>query len=140
MALCALAGPMSNLILAFIATFIYSLSMHFIGNIVFTSQNIAYWICYGYATLLINFIWLNIALALFNLIPLPPLDGSRIFLVWLPDRLYFKVMRYERQIAMGFMALLLLDSYILDGMFTWGLSYLVELIFDGMLSLFSLIF
>ncbi len=140
MALTALAGPATNLILALIGAFIYSLSMYLLGGLAIEYKSFFYWVCYAYVSILINFVWLNIALAIFNLIPLPPLDGSRIFLVWLPDRLYFKVMRHEREIAMGFMALLILDSYVLDGMLTYGLSFVVELIFDGMMSLFSLIF
>ena len=140
MALTALAGPATNLILALIGAFIYSLSMYLLGGLAIEYKSFFYWVCYAYVSILINFVWLNIALAIFNLIPLPPLDGSRIFLVWLPDRLYFKVMRHEREIAMGFMALLILDSYVLDGILTYGLSFVVELIFDGMMSLFSLIF
>ena len=40
------------------------------------------------------------SLGVFNLIPVPPFDGSRIVLLFLPQRLYFKAMQYERQIML----------------------------------------
>ena len=44
------------------------------------------------------FVMMDVGLAVFNLIPIPPLDGSRILLVALPQRIYFQIMRYERVI------------------------------------------
>ena len=41
-------------------------------------------------------VMMNVGLAVFNLIPVPPLDGSRVLLVFLPQRVYFGVMRYEK--------------------------------------------
>ena len=38
---------------------------------------------------------LNVSLFVFNFIPIPPLDGSRIFMYFLPDKIYYKVMQYE---------------------------------------------
>ena len=140
MALTALAGPATNLILAIIGALIYSLYMLAVRGIAIEYKSFLYWVFYALSSILISFIWLNIALAIFNLIPLPPLDGSRIFLVWLPDHLYFKVMRREREIAMGFMMALILDSYVLDGILTYGLSFVVERVFDGIMWLFSFIY
>ena len=75
-----------------------------------------------YLSVLINFSY-----AVFNFIPVPPLDGSRIFYVFLPPRLYYKVMQHERTITLVVMALLLLgplsslinliSSFIVKGMF-----------------------
>ena len=51
---------------------------------------------------------MNLGLGLFNLLPLPPLDGSRILFAFLPDRYYYTIMRYERYFALGLMIVLLL--------------------------------
>ncbi|MBQ7411460.1 MAG: site-2 protease family protein [Clostridia bacterium] len=139
-ALSALAGPVANILLGFIGCFLYSLSLHLLENVSFASQNFAYWLCYSWLLFLFNFAWLNISLALFNLIPLPPLDGSRILFAFLPDKAYFKVMRYEREIALGFFAILFIDNRFLNGTIVGWLSYLVNLIFNSMMSLFSLFF
>ena len=58
------------------------------------------------ATMLYLGVGLNINLKLFNLIPLPPLDGSRIAYIFLPTNIYFKIMQYERYIMIGFIVLL----------------------------------
>ena len=55
---------------------------------------------------------LSIGLGLFNLLPIPPLDGSKILAVFLPDRAYLKLMRYERY---GIIVLLLLSWFGLTG-------------------------
>ena len=55
---------------------------------------------------------INIGLGIFNLIPIPPFDGSRILNVILPQKLYFKIMRYERQIYLGVLIWLLGGVYL----------------------------
>ena len=82
MAITALAGPVSNLLMAYIAMIIYKI-MIYAG----ASSSVA-WI-FGYIVLL------NIGLAVFNLIPIPPLDGSRIATIFLKEETYFNIMRYE---------------------------------------------
>jgi Zn-dependent protease len=80
MALTALAGPAANILLAFAAAFA-----------------IALWRPAGLAqSFLTAFFQCNCALAMFNFLPIPPLDGFKIAGAFLPDAWYFRVMRYER--------------------------------------------
>jgi Zn-dependent protease len=104
-ALTALAGPLSNIALAFIGTIILHI-VYAVGSRVTIKTEFAYNVFVAALTLFNYFRSLNLSLAVFNLIPVPPLDGSRIFLVWLPPKYYFGVMKYERYIQLGLMILL----------------------------------
>lgn len=98
MALVGLAGPLTNLLIAFGAAFPVALieqSVNLHGVKFTTFLEITYVFCY----LLFQ---ANILLAIFNLIPIPPFDGSRIMFGILPDRYYFSVMKYERFVGMAF--------------------------------------
>ncbi len=70
---------------------------------------------------------LNISLAVFNLIPIPPFDGSRIAYTFLPVNLYFKIMRYERIIMIVILALLWTTPF-LSGIVSGATSGLASLI------------
>ncbi len=139
-ALSSLAGPMANLVLALIGAFIYSASIALVNKLTLEYESFLYYVFLAYFMLVTSFIWLNISLAIFNLIPLPPLDGSRIFLIWLPYRKYARILQYERQISMAFLLILILDSRLLGGYFIGALSFIVNLIYNGMISLFTLLF
>ncbi len=109
MAISALAGPVSNLLLAVVFALLMKLYFSFFAFRIATE--VQYFI---YLFLLLG-VRLNITLAVFNLIPIPPLDGSRILLLFLPADTYFKVMRYERYLSIGLMIALafgLLDTPI----------------------------
>lgn len=85
MALTALAGPLSNLILAFFSIFIYYALPD-------SESGILYYISVFFSFSAI----INTSLAVFNLLPIPPLDGSKILAGVLPDKIYYKYMQYER--------------------------------------------
>ena len=108
-AITALAGPMTNLILGFITTFLYVLCLNSFKE---TSNGFLNTLAINVLLFLIYFFSINIGLGIFNLIPVPPFDGSRVLNVILPDKWYFRVMKYERQIYLGVIAWLFLGHYV----------------------------
>ena len=108
-ALCAIAGPLANIILAFISAFLYVLC-----DGLFNPSSIQYLYNLRYNVLL--FLWVfhavNVGLGVFNLIPIPPFDGSRILNLILPPRAYFAIMRHEKKIYWGVILWLFLGNYV----------------------------
>lgn len=126
MAISAAAGPLSNLCLAFIFAILLKISNVAYGFITFTSET-AFFVMYLLEIMLLSGVVLNINLMIFNLIPIPPFDGSRILYVFLPTELYFKVMRYERYIMIAF--ILLFATGALSGPLSFLTNLLTNLIF-----------
>ena len=91
MALTALAGPLSNFLMGWVALGGASLLYHFALKQIITVQLYAHLFA-----LLIQIAVLSVGLGMFNLIPFPPLDGSKILFSLLPDRAYNTMLRYER--------------------------------------------
>ncbi len=125
MALTAAAGPLSNILLALVFATLLRLEVELGPNFVNSSftYNIFMWL----NTFLYLGVSLNITLAVFNLIPIPPFDGSRIFLTLLPSDLYFKVMKYERYLYFALLALLFFG--LLDGPIDFVTNLFMDLIF-----------
>lgn len=106
MALVALAGPLSNFISAFVGMIVlYS----FWVFILFYPTLLSDALINGIFLILQSFVLLNIGLGIFNLIPIPPLDGSRILDSFLPPKALLAYHRYEQIIRVVLLVVLILD-------------------------------
>lgn len=105
MAITALAGPVSNLVLAYVALTLRAVlyGVYFKGGPDGLGVAIDF-----LATLAV----LSVGLGIFNLVPVPPLDGSKVLGCFLPDQIYYKLLRFER----------------------WGMLLLMALLWSGILS------
>ena len=117
MAVTALAGPVSNLLIAIVFMFVFGaayipLSFSGVGRYVLNMLQLT--------------AYLSLGLALFNLIPLPPLDGSKVLFAVLSDEGYYKLMRYERY---GMLAMLVLVACGLVGK---PLSHAIDFVYSGL--------
>ncbi len=118
MALTAAAGPVSNVIVSLIVLIIEKI-------IIVTANPLDMTMLYIIMALEM-IISINLFLGAFNLLPIPPFDGSRIFLSFLPDKLYFGIMKYEEIIKLVILALMFSGKLSLP--FTW----LANLIYSGL--------
>ena len=130
-ALTAAAGPLSNLLLSVIFSLFANIAYFFLvkngGDN--TAMVAAYQFFGGVA-------YVNVALAVFNLIPFPPLDGSRLISMVLPDDLYYKLLSYERYTMYILFGLIFLFNRI--GFSPIG--FLTKLVYGGIDKLIGLPF
>lgn len=129
MVLVSIAGPVSNLLMAVLSmTVILAVSLLDIeSRVLLGALNVV-------LEFLLVFAILNIGLAVFNLIPVPPLDGSKILFSLLPRRAYGFILKYERY---GMLILLVLVNV---PFFTNFLTYIREAVFGGIIAMLSAIF
>lgn len=113
MAITALAGPASNFVLALAALGMGSLLFHF-GPEGRVTAYVLLFLCYLCV--------LSVGLGLFNLIPIPPLDGSKILNALLPDHIYRVILRYERFLILA--VVLLAWSGVLNGPLGAGMAWI----------------
>ncbi|MCI6990942.1 MAG: site-2 protease family protein [Clostridiales bacterium] len=134
MAITALAGPASNFVLAYLSAIVYSALY---GVALVRGETTALSLALEFFAVLVT---LNIGLGIFNLIPFPPLDGSKVVAMFLSDRHYIQWMRLERYGMIILMAVLwfgVLDSFLLAAR-SWVLNWMLtgsEFAFRGVLAL-----
>ncbi len=138
MALTAIAGPVSNLLLSFVFLLLfrvtvllfdlfweeelYKMMLSIGGYSVDISKAVMVFALLAYVFYIGASV--NISFAIFNLIPLPPLDGSRFFYIFLPVKLYFGIMKYERYIMIALLILVYLG--VLTTPISWICSHLID--------------
>lgn len=122
MVLTSLAGPASNFIMAFLSMIVYKV----LAFLSFAKDSSTLDML---ATVFVYITLINISLAVFNFLPIPPLDGSKIFNAILPEKWYFTIMKYENFI---FIALIIL---VYSGLLDTPLSFLQGKVIDVMLFL-----
>ncbi len=113
-ALVSLAGPISNFLLAFLGMF-GLLYLYPLTRSLYVFEFFSIWVI------------ANISLGVFNLIPIPPLDGSKIFLSLLPRKMYYEILRYEQ---FGFIILVIaLYLNVLDPVLDFLINKIYALLF-----------
>lgn len=127
MALTAIAGPVSNLIMGFVCILLANLFTRILGNMTSLLPYAVYYFLYFAGVV-------NVNLAVFNLLPIPPLDGSRILQLLIPAKYYYKFLQYERYVVIVVFIL------ILTGVLSGPLSYISSLIIGLFSSIAGLIF
>ncbi len=123
MAITAAAGPIANMLLSILFMVLARLFVLLPYSSVVSTL----------VSVLVLMSQINISLAVFNLLPVPPLDGSRIIAYFLPDRIYYKMMEYERYISI--IVFILLFTGFLSG----PISYISSYLFNGVYFLTSFI-
>ena len=128
MALVAIAGPLANLVMAFAGLLIYAII--FAINVKTGALSMLTSFLSEFS---ISFAITNLSFMIFNLIPIPPLDGSRILGMFLSNSAYYKLLQYERY------SLFLIMALSLSGAFSAIIGGGVSLIFGGIIDFLNML-
>ncbi|MEG2295693.1 MAG: site-2 protease family protein [Oscillospiraceae bacterium] len=119
----AAAGPLSNVILATVLMFVIQLAANLFGTVIPVALVLVF-------TIMIQ---TNLSLAVFNLFPIPPLDGSRILGYFLPSSFETNLLRYQREIYFGFMIL------AFTGMLSYPIHIVSNFLYQGIYTIVNLL-
>lgn len=120
MAIVSIAGPLANIVAGILGGFIFY-------GIVYLAPAFNVTLVGEYVTLfLAYYISINCSLAVFNLLPIPPLDGSKILFAFLPDKWVYKIYQYQQIFSIILIALLFVG--ILDIPLTFLQGLIMEFI------------
>lgn len=122
MAIVAAAGLISNLLMAAIAAVFFRLGL---VSFIQSSGGLSL------SLVLSEFIWINLILAVFNLIPIPPLDGSKLLYALLPSELVYRLRSLEQFGFLILMAIVFLVPAVLTVLVGMPASALLQLLIGG---------
>lgn len=126
MALTALAGPASNLLLAWVFLLLSSGALRLMLALPETSPDWLFSALYYLLDFAATAATISVGLGVFNLFPIPPLDGSKILFSFLPDKIYHTILRYERYV------MLLMLAVVWLGWLDKPLSFLIDHVINGL--------
>lgn len=109
--LTSLAGPAANFILSVLSILLYYITATILLLTKLSTTNVIYTLL---TQLFVQLYRTNMVLMVFNLLPIPPLDGYKIFGSLLPNQLYYKIMGYERYLGIAFLLLIMLGGSLLS--------------------------
>lgn len=107
--LTSIAGPLSNILLGTVAWILFCT----VYTVILATGGVGQ-MTVTLITLFTTLYSLNMLLAVFNLLPVPPLDGYKVFGVALPDRWYYTIMQYERYMGMAFLIMVIFFGGLLS--------------------------
>lgn len=128
MALVGAAGPLSNLAMAIIFTFLIKLLFLLTPFMPITVDWLPTALNYLYNILYLG-VFYNLAFMLFNLLPVPPLDGSRILYAFLPSKALLWVQRYEQYFFWGVLGIFLVCNFLNISIIGWAVELIMNLLF-----------
>lgn len=124
MALTAIAGPLTNFIMAFVGILL-SFGLKLLAIYLMLKQGTDIKFLAQAAGFFDYFAQINLCFMVFNLIPIPPLDGAKVLGMFLPDRVYYNMLQYERY------AMLIIMALAITGVFGSIIGYGVSIVYNG---------
>lgn len=131
MALVGIAGPIMNILLAFAGLLLFGIIL-IIAEKLGAGSKIPDVLSYAMRLFVVR----NLCFAVFNLIPIPPLDGSRVISMFLPDQAYYKLMSFERYSMILIMILSL--TGVFNSIIGTGVNFLYNAMAKAVLALVQL--
>ncbi|MBS7297902.1 MAG: site-2 protease family protein [Eubacteriales bacterium] len=131
MALVAAAGPLANFFLAFIGILVgyiiilLCLLANVPGTVIRSLENIVF-----------VFAFRNLCFMVFNLIPLPPLDGFKVAGLFIPNRIYYNILRYEQYVILVIMLLSLSGAF--NSIIGTGVNFFMNMLFNAVWSILGI--
>lgn len=139
LAFVSVAGPLSNVILAFLSylLLLIMLTIYLVVNDGSFSGYTPLSLIGTIQEFLLLMFYANLTLAVFNLLPVPPLDGFKVVGAALPQRIYYRILEYERYIGLVFILLIFFGRGIIGTVMGWIITPLVWLIQTPLDALFN---